>query len=107
MVAKKRSDVNILQLPPPLPSSSVQTEAQLKEINHYVAVKKKIISLIMAINAFKRNPTEWTPLRESASGHRYRKVTLNSTFKENVLKLVESKRRHRVRRKTLDYNNKP
>lgn len=40
-VAKKRSDVNILQLPPPLVSSAFQTEAQLKEINHYVAVKKK------------------------------------------------------------------
>lgn len=39
-MAKKRSDVSNLQLPPSL-SRTVQTEGQLKEINHYVAAKKK------------------------------------------------------------------
>lgn len=62
-MAKKRSDVNILQLPPPLVSSAFQTEAQLKEINHYVGVKKKKVPifLIIAINASK-TPTERSSL---------------------------------------------
>lgn len=63
-MAKKRSDVSNLQLPPSI-SRTVQTEGQLKEINHYVAAKKKKrnIFLIIAIRVWK-SPL-WVDLPES------------------------------------------
>lgn len=62
-MAKKRSDVSNLQLPPSI-SRTVQTEGQLKEINHYVAAKKKRnIFLIIAIRVWK-SPL-WVDLPES------------------------------------------